>query len=188
MQVWFSLTVFHLYGSSLDLYVDCLWVTFEHFNRCGPQWQLDCSLCLPSLHIVTLVLLMTLCMCKSRNAHASTGSGHGKDTPQLSYFQVQRLLWEMSKSVLHPIPLHHLPTPFLACAETYAWVLWFAGQESVPLLSRMPIVISLAALVALLALGILLIFMFFRSVCASSLLLSLRHAASCFLKECPSGP
>lgn len=52
-----------------------------------------------------------------------------------------------------------------------------AVQEPVPLLNRMPVVMAVALVIALLALGILLLLMLFRSVCASPLLLSVRHPA-----------
>lgn len=63
-----------------------------------------------------------------------------------------------------------------------------AGQEPVPRLGRMPVVMTVALVIALLALGILLLFMLFRSVCASPLLLSVRHPAPCTAMECPLDP
>lgn len=63
-----------------------------------------------------------------------------------------------------------------------------AVQEPVPLLNRMPVVMAVALVIAFLALGILLLFMLFRSVCASPLLLSVRHPAPCTARGCPRGP
>uniref|UniRef100_A0A8D0FG44 Fibronectin type-III domain-containing protein n=1 Tax=Strix occidentalis caurina TaxID=311401 RepID=A0A8D0FG44_STROC len=68
------------------------------------------------------------------------------------------------------------------------WSVLVAGQESRPLLAGMPMVMAVALIVALLALGVLLLFMLFRSVCIPSFLLSVRHPAPCIDRECPSGP
>lgn len=62
-----------------------------------------------------------------------------------------------------------------------------AGQEPSSLLDRKPMVMALALTVAFLALGILLLFVVFRSVCALPLLPSVRHSTACSGWECSGG-
>lgn len=60
-----------------------------------------------------------------------------------------------------------------------------AGQEPSSLLDSKPVVMAIALTAAFLALGILLLFVIFRSVCASPLLPPVRHSAACSGLECP---